>query len=176
MMELLIFALGVSIAFNAKTESISPIVVEPESPMKIAAGEKLKNKNANNEPARENESKDITISSAIKNQIPKIEEAINPIPAARGKRENKLKLDHLNRNVMTELLPQPHDVVVALDIGTTKVCCLAGRRNKHGKLEIVGIGKVESVGVLRGVVSNIEKTVNAIREAIDTAVGYQCLP
>ena len=83
MMELLIFALGVSIAFNAKTESISPIVVEPESPMKIAAGEKLKNKNANNEPARENESKDITISSAIKNQIPKIEEAINPIPAAR---------------------------------------------------------------------------------------------
>ena len=70
---------------------------------------------------------------------------------------------------MTELLPQPHDVVVALDIGTTKVCCLAGRRNTHGKLEIVGIGKVESVGVLRGVVSNIEKTVNAIREAVDIA-------
>ncbi len=70
---------------------------------------------------------------------------------------------------MTELLPQPHDVVVALDIGTTKVCCLAGRRNNHGKLEIVGIGKVESVGVLRGVVSNIEKTVNAIREAVDIA-------
>ena len=53
---------------------------------------------------------------------------------------------------MTELLPQPHDVVVALDIGTTKVCCLAGRKNTHGKLEILGIGKVESVGVLRGVV------------------------
>jgi cell division protein FtsA len=70
---------------------------------------------------------------------------------------------------MTELVPQPSDVVVALDIGTTKVCCLAGRKNKHGKLEIIGIGKVESVGVLRGVVSNIEKTVNAIREAIDIA-------
>ena len=81
----------------------------------------------------------------------------------------KPKLNHLNRNIMTELLPQPHDVVVALDIGTTKVCCLAGRRNTHGKLEIVGIGKVESVGVLRGVVSNIEKTVNAIREAVDIA-------
>ncbi len=70
---------------------------------------------------------------------------------------------------MTELLPQPHDVVVALDIGTTKVCCLAGRKNNHGKLEVLGVGKVESVGVLRGVVSNIEKTVNAIREAVEIA-------
>ncbi len=68
---------------------------------------------------------------------------------------------------MTEFIPQPHDVVVALDIGTTKVCCLAGRKNTHGKLEIIGIGKVESAGVLRGVVSNIEKTVGAIREAVE---------
>ncbi|MCB0528815.1 MAG: cell division protein FtsA [Lewinellaceae bacterium] len=68
---------------------------------------------------------------------------------------------------MTEFIPQPHDVVVALDIGTTKVCCLAGRKDAHGKLEILGVGKVESVGVLRGVVSNIEKTVGAIREAVD---------
>jgi cell division protein FtsA len=70
---------------------------------------------------------------------------------------------------MTEVIPQPHDVVVALDIGTTKVCCLAGFKNAHGKLEILGIGKVESAGVLRGVVSNIEKTVNAIREAVEIA-------
>jgi cell division protein FtsA len=70
---------------------------------------------------------------------------------------------------MTELVLQPHDVVVALDIGTTKVCCLAGRKDDHGKVEILGVGKVESVGVLRGVVSNIEKTVNAIREAVDIA-------
>jgi cell division protein FtsA len=70
---------------------------------------------------------------------------------------------------MMEFIPQPHDVVVALDIGTTKVCCMAGRKNTHGKLEIVGIGKVESIGVLRGVVSNIEKTVNAIREAVEIA-------
>ncbi|MFN0014416.1 MAG: cell division protein FtsA [Saprospiraceae bacterium] len=68
---------------------------------------------------------------------------------------------------MTELAPQSHDVVVALDIGTTKVCCLAGRKNTHGKLEILGVGKVESIGVLRGVVSNIEKTVTAIHEAVD---------
>lgn len=68
---------------------------------------------------------------------------------------------------MSELVPQPHDVVVALDIGTTKVCCLAGRMTSHGKLEIIGVGKVESAGVLRGVVSNIDKAVGAIREAVE---------
>lgn len=68
-----------------------------------------------------------------------------------------------------ELKNQTPDVVVALDIGTTKVCCLAGRKTEHGKIEIIGVGKVESVGVLRGVVSNIEKTVNAIREAVEIA-------
>jgi cell division protein FtsA len=68
-----------------------------------------------------------------------------------------------------ELTNQTPDIVVALDIGTTKVCCLAGRKTEHGKIEVIGIGKVESVGVLRGVVSNIEKTVTAIREAVEIA-------
>ena len=63
----------------------------------------------------------------------------------------------------------PRDLVVALDIGTTKVCAVAGYKNEHGKLEVLGYGKVTSEGVLRGVVSNIEKTVNAIREAVDMA-------
>ncbi len=58
---------------------------------------------------------------------------------------------------------------VALDIGTTKVCVLIGRKNEHGKLDVLGFGKVESNGVLRGVVSNIEKTVQAINEAIRKA-------
>lgn len=66
------------------------------------------------------------------------------------------------------MLPQPQDVVVALDIGTTKICAIVGKKNEHGKMEILGVGKVDSTGVLRGVVSNIEKTVNAIAEA----VGY----
>jgi len=64
---------------------------------------------------------------------------------------------------------QKQDVVFALDIGTTKVCAIAGRENEHGKLEILGIGKVASTGVSRGVVSNIEKTVKAISEAIAAA-------
>lgn len=60
-------------------------------------------------------------------------------------------------------------VVVALDIGTTKVCAVAGRKNEHGKLEVLGMGKVDSCGVLRGVVSNIEKTVRAIQDAVNIA-------
>lgn len=70
---------------------------------------------------------------------------------------------------MMEKFANRSDLVVALDIGTTKVCAIAGRKNEHGKLEVLSIGKVTSNGVLRGVVSNIEKTVSAIQEAIDYA-------
>ena len=60
----------------------------------------------------------------------------------------------------------PEDVVVSVDIGTTKVCVVAGIKNEHGKLEILGLGRVPCDGVIRGVVSNIEKTVKSIREAV----------
>lgn len=60
-------------------------------------------------------------------------------------------------------------LVVALDIGTTKVCAIAGRKNQFDKIDVVGIGIVKSEGVSRGVVSNIDKTVKAIKEAIETA-------
>ena len=61
-------------------------------------------------------------------------------------------------------------IVVGLDIGTTKVCAIVGRRNEFGKIDIIGMGKVPSMGgVTRGVVSNIDKTVNAINEAISIA-------
>jgi cell division protein FtsA len=62
------------------------------------------------------------------------------------------------------------EVVVALDIGTTKICAIAGRKNEYGRIEIIGVGKVESTGVLRGVVSNIDKTVKAISEAMQICV------
>jgi cell division protein FtsA len=61
------------------------------------------------------------------------------------------------------------EIVVGLDIGTTKIACLVGRRTEHGKIEILGMGKSESVGVTRGVVSNIEKTVQSIRSAVEEA-------
>ncbi len=61
------------------------------------------------------------------------------------------------------------EFIVGLDIGTTKICVLVGRKNEHGKIEIVGIGKSDSHGVMRGVVSNIDKTVDAIKKAIKEA-------
>lgn len=58
-------------------------------------------------------------------------------------------------------------IVVGLDIGTTKVCAIVGRANEYGKVDILGMGKVSSHGgVTRGVVSNIDKTVIAIQQAI----------
>jgi len=60
-------------------------------------------------------------------------------------------------------------IVVGLDIGTTKICAIVGRRNKNGKIEVLGIGKAESAGVTRGVVSNIDKTVQGIVQAVDIA-------
>jgi len=60
-------------------------------------------------------------------------------------------------------------IVVGLDIGTTKIGVIVGRKNEYGKIEIIGIGKTESVGVVRGVVVNIDKTVESIQRAIDEA-------
>ncbi|MDA9774054.1 cell division protein FtsA [Saprospiraceae bacterium] len=70
---------------------------------------------------------------------------------------------------MNDLKFKPSEIVVALDIGTTKVCAIAGRQNQYGLIEILGIGKVKSEGVSRGVVSNIAKTVKAIQDAVDIA-------
>ncbi len=58
-------------------------------------------------------------------------------------------------------------IVVGLDIGTTKICVIVGRRNEHGKIEVLGLGKAESAGVTRGVVSNIAKTVKGIVQAVE---------
>lgn len=60
-------------------------------------------------------------------------------------------------------------IIVGLDIGTTKICAIVGKRNEVGKVEILGMGKSESLGVMRGVVANIEKTVNSIKEAVAEA-------
>lgn len=58
-------------------------------------------------------------------------------------------------------------IVVGLDIGTTKICVIVGRRTDHGKIEVLGVGRAESAGVTRGVVSNIAKTVRAIVQSVE---------
>ena len=59
------------------------------------------------------------------------------------------------------------DIIVGLDIGTTKVSIIIGRRNKFNKIEILGTGKSLSSGVSRGIVSNIDKTVTSIKLALE---------
>jgi cell division protein FtsA len=59
------------------------------------------------------------------------------------------------------------NLIVGLDIGTTKICVIIGRKNEFGKLEVLGMGKAVSDGVDRGIVTNIEKTVNAIHKAVE---------
>jgi len=54
-------------------------------------------------------------------------------------------------------------IVAAVDIGTTKIVSLVGRLNEQGRLEVLGISQTPSKGVKRGVVLNIEETVNAIQ-------------
>src|SRR5262245_62112861 len=61
------------------------------------------------------------------------------------------------------------ELVVGLDIGTTKIAAIVGRRNEFGKVEILGVGKAESLGVNRGVVANIEQTVESIKAAVRIA-------
>ena len=58
------------------------------------------------------------------------------------------------------------DIIVGLDIGTTKVSIIIGRKNQYDKIEILGNGKALSSGVSRGIVSNIDKTVASIKLAI----------
>jgi len=60
-------------------------------------------------------------------------------------------------------------IIVGLDIGTTKIAVIVGRKNEHEKIDILGYGKVPSIGVKRGVVANIDNTVQSIRDAIAEA-------
>ena len=60
------------------------------------------------------------------------------------------------------------NLIVGLDIGTTKICAIVGAMTDEG-LDVVGIGTSPSRGLRKGVVINIESTVNAIRKAIQEA-------
>jgi cell division protein FtsA len=57
--------------------------------------------------------------------------------------------------------------VAAIDIGTTKIVAIVGKKNENGKIEILGLSKALSKGVKRGVVLNIEETVTAIQTTVD---------
>jgi len=58
-------------------------------------------------------------------------------------------------------------IIVGLDIGTTKIAAIAGRKNDFGKLEILGFGRANSNGVKHGQVLNIDETIKAIKSALE---------
>jgi len=69
-------------------------------------------------------------------------------------------------------MSKPRDtknLVVGLDIGTSKIVCIVAEINDEGALEIIGMGTSPSRGLRRGVVVNIEATVNAIQRALEEA-------
>ena len=69
-------------------------------------------------------------------------------------------------------MSKPRDaknLVVGLDIGTSKIVCIVAEVDDEGELEIIGMGTHPSRGLRRGVVVNIEATVNAIQRALEEA-------
>lgn len=64
---------------------------------------------------------------------------------------------------------QLNDIISAIDIGTTKIVAIIGKKEIDGKFRILGIGKAPSKGVKRGNVLNIEETVNSIKAAVEIA-------
>ena len=66
-------------------------------------------------------------------------------------------------------MAKPSNIIVGLDIGTTKICCIIGEINDQGGLDVIGIGTHPSKGLRKGVVVNIESTVESIKNATEEA-------
>src|SRR3977135_4438402 len=64
--------------------------------------------------------------------------------------------------------PKSNEIIVGLDIGTTKIACIAGEITEDG-VDIIGIGTAPSKGLRRGYVVNIDATVASIQQAVDEA-------
>ncbi len=71
-----------------------------------------------------------------------------------------------NHNSKQKSMTNNQPIIVGLDIGTTKVVAIAGRKNEFGKLEILGFGEAKSNGVQHGMVLNIDQTIRAIELAM----------
>lgn len=64
---------------------------------------------------------------------------------------------------------ETNEIIVGLDVGTTKIAIMVGKKGQHNKIDILGYGKAESIGVNRGTVANIENTVQSIKAAVAEA-------
>ena len=66
-------------------------------------------------------------------------------------------------------MAQNKELIVGLDIGTTKICAIVAEIDAEGAVDIVGIGTHPSNGMRKGVVINIDATVNSIKAAVREA-------
>ncbi len=64
---------------------------------------------------------------------------------------------------------ETNDIIVGLDIGTTKIAAVVGQQDEYGQVNIVGVGQAPSQGLRRGVVINVNKTVQSIKKAVEQA-------
>lgn len=66
-------------------------------------------------------------------------------------------------------MPKNDGYIVALDIGTSKVCVLVGEVNDRGQLEIIGKGTAPMKGTRRGNIINLDQAIDAVKKAVDEA-------
>lgn len=76
-----------------------------------------------------------------------------------------------HRNKPTDMNNE-QPIIVGLDIGTTKIAAIAGRKNEFGKLEVLGFGRANSNGVQHGMVLNIDQTIRAIQMALESCYEF----
>src|SRR6188768_3783497 len=79
---------------------------------------------------------------------------------------HELLTKHTPKHKTHTIMNQEQPIIVGLDIGTTKIAAIAGRKNEYGKLEILGFGRANSNGVQHGMVLNIDQTIKAIELAL----------
>lgn len=81
--------------------------------------------------------------------------------------ENIINITNYDVDVNSKERP----IIVGLDIGTTKIVAIAGRKNEYGKLDILGFGRANSNGVEHGMVLNIDLTIKAIQTALENCLA-----
>jgi cell division protein FtsA len=85
-----------------------------------------------------------------------------------GRRDGKSRVGYSSERQVVRL-PKRDNIVVGLDIGTTKICAVVGEITSDSSIDIIGLGTSHSRGLRKGVVINIDSTVESIKKAIEEA-------
>ncbi len=64
-----------------------------------------------------------------------------------------------------------NDIIVGLDIGTSKICAIIAKVDQSSGIEILGVGKAPSMGIRKGIVTDVDRTTNSLKDAVKQAEG-----